>query len=140
MISECCSIKRDLVCADEFDNGVRHILNLGHTFGHAFEAASRYSLTHGEAVALGLLAEAKFGASIGVSSQKMADMIMEKLLRIGFSADYKQYAEAASRLIVLDKKSAGDRILMPFIGRDGKPVIESVSISDAAGFLAAPKS
>lgn len=135
VIFECCSIKRDLVCADEFDKGIRHILNLGHTFGHAFEAASGYGLAHGEAVALGLLAEARFGAAIGVSSSETADMILEKLIKIGFSPDYERYAEKASRLIVHDKKSMGGRISMPFIGTDGKPRIVSVEISDAAGFL-----
>ncbi|MBR0135216.1 MAG: hypothetical protein IJM18_03365, partial [Clostridia bacterium] len=136
VIFECCSIKRDLVCADEFDKGIRHILNLGHTFGHAFEAASGYGLAHGEAVALGLLAEARFGAAIGVSSSETADMILEKLIKIGFSPNYERYAERASRLIVHDKKSMGGRISMPFIGTNGKPRIVSVEISDAAGFLA----
>mgnify|MGYP000052369316 CR=1 FL=1 len=48
LISACCEIKRKFVEEDEFDNGTRRILNLGHTFGHVFEAASRFSLSHGE--------------------------------------------------------------------------------------------
>ena len=49
------SVKRDLVCEDEFDTGARRLLNLGHTFGHAIERCSNYTLSHGQAVAVGTL-------------------------------------------------------------------------------------
>jgi 3-dehydroquinate synthase len=51
IIETCVRMKRDIVAQDEFDRGQRQLLNLGHTFGHAYEAAGGYdSYTHGEAV------------------------------------------------------------------------------------------
>ena len=54
VITRCVSIKRDVVCADEFDNGERQKLNLGHTVGHAIEQNSNFSVSHGAAVAMGM--------------------------------------------------------------------------------------
>jgi len=55
LISECCKIKTNIVRQDEKDIGIRQILNFGHTFAHAIEAATQYTLfTHGEAVSIGI--------------------------------------------------------------------------------------
>ena len=53
-IALCVACKRDVVNADEFDRGRRQLLNLGHTFGHAVEAASHFTVSHGRAVAIGM--------------------------------------------------------------------------------------
>ena len=54
-IARCVSIKRDYVDEDEFDNGARQFLNLGHTFGHAVEKSTGYTLSHGQCVAIGMV-------------------------------------------------------------------------------------
>lgn len=54
LIEKAISIKRDIVLEDELDQGVRHILNFGHTLGHAVEQHSAYTIYHGEAVAIGM--------------------------------------------------------------------------------------
>ena len=56
LVRRCAAYKSALCLRDPHDRGPRHALNLGHTFGHALEAASGYALPHGRAVALGLLA------------------------------------------------------------------------------------
>lgn len=53
VIQRCVECKRDVVCADEFDRGRRQLLNLGHTIGHAIEACSGFTISHGKAVAIG---------------------------------------------------------------------------------------
>ena len=73
VIAECVSIKRDMVDEDEHDNGVRQLLNLGHTVGHAIEALSRFSITHGHAVAAGMAivtraAEAQGECQVGTAA------------------------------------------------------------------------
>lgn len=55
LIEQSCRIKKGFVEIDEKDTGIRHVLNFGHTIGHAVEAASRYRMTHGYAVALGMI-------------------------------------------------------------------------------------
>lgn len=54
--------KKHFIEQDEFDHGIRLLLNFGHTFGHAIEAATKFSITHGVAVGLGMLAEAKLAS------------------------------------------------------------------------------
>ena len=54
VISRCIELKRNVVTEDEFDNGARQKLNLGHTIGHGIEAQSNFAVTHGQAVAIGM--------------------------------------------------------------------------------------
>ena len=54
VIARCITLKKDVVAGDEFDNGQRQLLNLGHTIGHAIEVCSDYAISHGRAVAMGM--------------------------------------------------------------------------------------
>ncbi|MCK5722900.1 MAG: 3-dehydroquinate synthase [Gammaproteobacteria bacterium] len=73
-----CEIKAKIVEMDEKEKGQRKILNYGHTIGHAIEAASNYKMTHGNAVALGMVAAAKISIELGYMSMK--DMIRQNNL------------------------------------------------------------
>ena len=66
MISTCCRIKAEVVEQDEREGGLRRILNYGHTIGHAVEAASAFSISHGFAVAIGMVAAARLAILKGV--------------------------------------------------------------------------
>lgn len=61
VVSRCVSLKRDVVAEDEFDTGARQKLNLGHTIGHGVEAQSNFTITHGQAVSIGMAIVAKAG-------------------------------------------------------------------------------
>lgn len=61
VISRCVELKRNVVAEDEFDTGARQKLNLGHTIGHGIEAQSNFTITHGQAVAIGMAIVAKAG-------------------------------------------------------------------------------
>ena len=65
MIYTSCLIKKNIVEQDEKDNNIRQILNFGHTIGHALEAMEAYQMTHGEAVAIGMLVEAQLAKRLG---------------------------------------------------------------------------
>ena len=54
VIARCVELKRNVVAVDEFDTGARQKLNLGHTIGHGIEARSHFTITHGQAVAIGM--------------------------------------------------------------------------------------
>jgi 3-dehydroquinate synthase len=84
IIARCCEIKAEVVAVDERDNGVRSILNFGHTMGHALETASGYgTLLHGEAVAVGMV----FAASVSVAekgfSKVNSDRLRNLLVKLG---------------------------------------------------------
>lgn len=74
-------IKSEIVRADVRESDRRKVLNFGHTLGHAIEAASGYTLLHGEAVAIGMVAEAAAGEVAGISERGTADRIRDALVR-----------------------------------------------------------
>jgi len=76
-------IKAEVVSADEREGGRRAILNAGHTVAHALERASAYRVPHGEAVALGLVAEAALAEELGVASPGLGARIAALLTRLG---------------------------------------------------------
>ncbi|MFN2590635.1 MAG: 3-dehydroquinate synthase family protein, partial [Actinomycetota bacterium] len=76
-------VKAAYVRDDPYDRGIRHALNLGHTFAHAIESATAYGVLHGEAVAMGLVAAARLGASLGVTEPELPGRIESVLSRLG---------------------------------------------------------
>ncbi len=76
-------IKAAVVSEDEREGGKRAILNAGHTIAHALEHVSAYALAHGEAVALGLVAEARLSEGLGLASPGLADRVAALLARFG---------------------------------------------------------
>lgn len=80
VIERCCQNKADIVSQDEKEQGVRALLNLGHTFGHAIEAEQGYGeWLHGEAVAVGMVLAAKLAQSRGWLEQEAVDRIVNLL-------------------------------------------------------------
>ena len=80
IIFKSCTIKSEIVSLDEKERGIRSILNLGHTFGHAFESILKYNpkLIHGEAVSIGICLAYKFSVKLGYCPASEADKV-EKL-------------------------------------------------------------
>ncbi|MBD9281094.1 MAG: 3-dehydroquinate synthase, partial [Clostridiales bacterium] len=81
--ARCVEMKRDFVQSDELDRGARQMLNLGHTFGHAVEASSRFTLSHGKSVAIGMAMILRAACSRGLCSAEMRDAVIALLQRYG---------------------------------------------------------
>ena len=80
-IARCCQIKADVVAADEKESGVRALLNLGHTYGHAIEAEMGYgNWLHGEAVAAGIMMAAHTALLRGLMSSEQVERIQNILV------------------------------------------------------------
>lgn len=79
IISRGMAVKVDLIQADPFEKGPRAALNLGHTVGHALELVSGYQLSHGEAVAIGMVVEARLAESLGLARTGLAEVILAVL-------------------------------------------------------------
>jgi 3-dehydroquinate synthase len=129
-ITRSCEIKADVVAQDETEQGLRAILNFGHTIGHALEAVTGYRrYKHGEAIAIGMVAEARIGEVLGVTPPEVTQALVETLkaarLPTDFPADIGADAilEAAQR----DKKTLAGRLRF-VLARD----IGEVFVSDAA--------
>ena len=85
-IAESCRAKADVVARDEFETGDRALLNLGHTFGHALEAATSYDsarLVHGEGVAIGMALAHRFSARMNLASPDDAERVERHLQAVG---------------------------------------------------------
>jgi 3-dehydroquinate synthase len=85
-IATSCANKADVVARDEFENGDRALLNLGHTFGHALEAAVGYDdtrLVHGEGVAIGMALAFRFSASLGLVGHEEAARVVAHIKSVG---------------------------------------------------------
>jgi 3-dehydroquinate synthase len=85
MVAHCCAAKTRFVLADEKETGVRALLNLGHTFGHALESATGYSdrLLHGEGVAIGMVLAHGFSAQLGLAPSQDTGRIAQHLAAAG---------------------------------------------------------
>ena len=85
MVARCCAAKTRFVLADERETGVRALLNLGHTFGHALEAATGYSdrLLHGEGVSIGMVLAHGFSARLGLAPSQDTGRIEAHLRSAG---------------------------------------------------------
>ena len=95
IVERCCRLKADVVEQDEREEtGLRAILNYGHTFGHAFEAATGYeALLHGEAVAIGMVQEASLAASLGYCGHDVAARIQAVVAAAGLPHTLPRWTE-----------------------------------------------
>ena len=84
-----CSIKADVVMQDEKENGLRAILNFGHTVGHAVESAFDFKLTHGECVGLGMLSASHIASERGLIDRETLNSIVDVLNEYGFRTKIK---------------------------------------------------
>ena len=117
-VARSCASKAAIVVEDETETGVRQLLNLGHTFGHALEAANGYGpdLLHGEAVALGMALAFRYGAAQGITPQGDADHVTRVLDVSGLPStltgrDRERFtARRLTELMQQDKKARGGRV------------------------------
>ncbi|MFU0506061.1 3-dehydroquinate synthase [Pseudaminobacter sp. NGMCC 1.201702] len=144
-IAQSCRAKADVVARDEFETGDRALLNLGHTFGHALEAATGYEsarLVHGEGVAIGMALAHRFSARMNLASLDDAERVEAHLRAVGLPwriADIPGSLPDADRLlayIAQDKKvsrGALTFILTRGIGRSF--IAKDVPSSEVLAFL-----
>ncbi len=111
------ALKAAVVAADERESGLRAYLNFGHTLGHAIEAAG-YRLLHGEAVAVGMRAAARLGATIGTCGAEEVGLIDGLLDRFGLPSTADLDEDSVLSLLGNDKKrvSGQQRWVLPLAG------------------------
>ena len=134
-IATSCRAKAAIVARDERETGERALLNLGHTFGHALEAATGFSdrLFHGEGVAVGMVLAAEFSAQLGMISESDAARVEHHLAEVGlpthlqdiagFAQEGLGDADALMALMAQDKKVKRGRLTFILLGAIGRAVI-----------------
>jgi 3-dehydroquinate synthase len=116
------AIKAGVVQEDERETGRRAILNAGHTIGHAVEHASSFSVSHGEAVAMGLVVEARIGERLGITEAGTAAALGVLLEKLGLPVGIPRTVDAGLLLTALrsDKKTRATAIRLALLSRVGK--------------------
>lgn len=144
-IAVCCRGKAGIVARDERETGERALLNLGHTFGHAFEAAAGYSdrLLHGEAVALGMALAFRFSARKELIASEAAHRAVAHLDAVGLPTKPSQVpggvpgADALMDLIAQDKKVKRGRLTFILVSGIGQAfVADDVDAAEVRALLA----
>ena len=110
VIDACVRMKAAIVAEDERDTGMRKLLNLGHTFGHAVEAESGYELLHGEAVAIGTAMICRAAVKMGMLDRKDAKRMICLLEDYGLPVSSPYNTERLWPRLLLDKKFAEGKI------------------------------
>jgi len=119
-----CRIKQTIVKADAKEKGgVRRLLNFGHTVGHALEQVTNYQISHGEAVALGMLAEAKLSSELGRLTQDTYQRIRQLITKLHpelpqITASIDSIKEA----MALDKKAKNNMARFVILKAIGSPL------------------
>lgn len=130
IIARCLTIKAALVAADERDTGARRLLNFGHTFGHAYEAAGGYAAcTHGEAVAAGMAAMLRWQLRRGDGVQAAYDRLLALLERWELPCTMPFVKETVSRYLARDKKCEGDTLHAVLLWAIGDAYVEDVPLA-----------
>lgn len=136
VVRRCVEIKGAVVDADEKEGGLRRILNFGHTMAHAIEKASDYGISHGKAVAAGMVMMTAASEAAGMTAQGTCDALRKALLDKGF--DLNQGEAGLGRLCRLaasDKKTLGDGISLVYLEKIGKSSIYDIELSRLEAFL-----
>jgi 3-dehydroquinate synthase len=140
-----CQAKADVVAADERENGRRALLNLGHTFGHALEAATQYDgtrLVHGEGVAIGMVLAHQFSARMNLASPDDAKRVEAHLRTVGLPTRMDEIpgtlppVEKLMDAIAQDKKVSGGKLTFILTRGIGQSfVADDVPGSEVSAFL-----
>jgi 3-dehydroquinate synthase len=144
-IATSCQAKADVVAADERENGQRALLNLGHTFGHALEAATQYDsarLVHGEGVSIGMVLAHQFSARMNLCSPDDGKRVEAHLREVGLPTSMDQIpgglppAEKLMDAIAQDKKVKGGKLTFILTRGIGQSfVADDVPQSEVVAFL-----
>ena len=135
VVAACVAVKRDLVEKDEHDLGERMLLNLGHTFGHAVEQASALTVTHGKAVAIGMVAASRLAAALGLCGASLPAEVAELLTRYGLPVESPYPPSRLLPAMGTDKKRAGQVLRLVLPERFGKCVLRETPVDELPSLL-----
>ena len=125
IVETCCRIKKSIVEIDEKEQGLRRILNYGHTLGHALEAQSNFTIAHGEGVALGMIAAARISENAGYLKSAECQRIEKIILQAGLPGRIPRSIATSGVIsrLKMDKKKTGAVIHFVLLKKIGMPFV-----------------
>jgi len=137
IVAACVKYKAAMVEADEYDNGQRHLLNFGHTIGHAIEKCSGYALPHGFGVAIGMMVMCRAAEKLGLAREACSERLNRALRCSSLPTSTEYTAAQLAKYAISDKKRHGDSITLVIPERIGKCVLHKLPVSDLEAFITA---
>ena len=135
VIKRCVEIKRDIVDRDEFEKGERKLLNFGHTIGHAIEKCSGYKISHGKAVAIGMVIATKGAFELGLSYDDYSDTLLPILEKNKLPTICEFSADDLYKVSMTDKKRSRDVISLIVPEEYGLCKIHKISVDQLKDFI-----
>ncbi len=136
IIYSCINIKKEVVENDEFDNSERMILNFGHTIGHALEKIHNFnSLSHGEAVGIGMLMITKASENLGLTKKGSVKLILDALKKYNLPISDSSPINKISHIASNDKKSVENDINLVLLKEIGNGFIYKIQKADLYDFI-----
>ena len=135
IVKRCVEIKADVVEEDEFEGGVRQILNFGHSIGHAVEKASDFSLLHGEAVAIGMVRICDIAIAEGKCDKATRDILVDALKKYKLPTCGDYAPDTILEIMRSDKKADGATINLIMPVKPGTVNIEKTGIEEVGRLL-----
>ena len=136
LIAQNVKIKASVVEQDEFDKGLRQTLNFGHTIGHALEKYYDFkNISHGQAVAFGMIVEAKAAERAGICEKGASKRLQNLLTKYNIKYDFDVKIEELIDAMLVDKKTSGDEITLSLIKNIGEHYLHTIKTADLAAFF-----
>ena len=135
IVYHCVQIKSKIVEQDENETGLRKLLNFGHTIGHAIEKCSHYEISHGQAVAIGMLIVAKASDKLGYSKENCTLPIENILKKYHYSLACPYTPSELTAVALNDKKRAGHTITLVLPSIIGECYLQKIDVSELENFI-----
>lgn len=137
VISRCVALKRNVVANDEFDRGTRQLLNLGHTIGHGIEASSNFTVSHGQAVSIGIAIVTTAASKYEICSKETKRKIQRILTTFHLPTETATDAQDIYDCALSDKKRTGNFVNLIIPEEIGRCRIQQTPIDQLLSFIKA---
>lgn len=127
--------KRDIVSVDEKDTGIRQLLNFGHTPAHSVELLSEYTISHGSAVAIGMVIMTKASIKAGLCEASALGILLSLLKKYSLPEELIFSPESIAETALNDKKRSGDSITLVIPEKAGLCTLKEFPVSEVYSFI-----
>ncbi|MGE4446322.1 MAG: 3-dehydroquinate synthase [Synergistaceae bacterium] len=135
VIERCLTIKSRLVYEDEFDAGARQLLNFGHTLGHAVEKCSGYSVSHGKAVAIGMVMAANVSEKMWICSSDCCIKIKDMVTSFGLPHETDLSEAELLSAMISDKKRSLEEMTLVLPEAIGSCILKKMPVKDLGSVM-----
>lgn len=130
IIMKAVELKKDIVEEDERENGLRAILNFGHSFGHSIEKINDFNISHGSAVAIGMVLSLKLSTKLLITGEKLCDEILDVFRQLNLFSVNNVKFDGLFENMKLDKKNDSKDYNIVMIQEIGIPIVRKTTIDE----------